>query len=174
MTHRAHPAVRQGGRKPPVRTGGFTLVELITVIVILGILSLVVLTRSSPLGGQELARMSEVRAQFRFVQLRAMKTGSVYGLICDGASYWVFNGTDPANAAARLNLPGETSSQVSLAGKSMTMTAFTYFFDGFGIPYTAYTSASVNTRLAAAAAITITAGGGSGTLTLTPETGYVP
>ena len=56
----------------------------------------------------------------------------------------------------------------------MTMTAFTCLFDAYGIPYTAYTSPSVNTKLAAPAVITITAGGGSTTLTITPETGYAP
>jgi hypothetical protein len=54
------------------------------------------------------------------------------------------------------------------------MNAFTYYFDGYGIPYTAYDPAGATTKLAAPASISITAGGNTGTLTLTPETGYVP
>ena len=175
MTQSTPPPGRQGGRTDLARAGGFTLIELITVIIILGILALVVTTRSGSLGGAELARMAEVRAQIRFVQLRAMKTGQVHGFACDGANYWAFSGNDASNATARLSLPGETSALVDMSaatGKNMSMTAFTSFFDGFGIPYTA--APSVGTKLAAPATITITAGGGTGTLTITPETGYVP
>jgi prepilin-type N-terminal cleavage/methylation domain-containing protein len=176
MTHSDPPPTRQAGRGEPLRCGGFTLVELITVIIILGLLSAALISRSGTLGGQELARMAEVRAQLRYVQLRAIKSNSVCGFACDGVNYWAFSGNDPALAANLLPLPGETGSQVSVAGKNMTMTMSVspVYFDGFGIPYTAYTSASVNTKLAASATITVTAGGSTGALTITPETGYVP
>jgi len=177
MTVSNPPPGRQGGRRAHLRSGGFTLVELITVIIILGILSAVVVGRSS-LGGSELARLAEVRAQIRYVHLRAMKTGSVHGFACDGTNYWAFTGSgnNATLAAARLALPGETGTQVSVAGKSMTMamSPSPIYFDGFGIPYTAYTSASANTRLSANATITITAGGNSRALSITPETGHVP
>lgn len=178
MTSRADPPKTRDGRSAGVRSDGFTLIELITVIVILGILAVVLTTGTGALGGRELARAAEVRAQLRFVQLKAMKTGGVYGMSFDGTNYWGFNGTDPAAAAMRLTLPGETAALISLAGKNMALalpaTPYTIFFDGFGIPYTSYASASVNTRLANPANITITAGGASAVLTLTPETGYVP
>lgn len=170
MIHSKPPPERPGGRKEPSRSGGFTLVEVLTVLVILGILSLAIVSRTGSLDGQQLARMSEVRAQLRYVQLRAMKTGSVHGIRCDATDYWAFSGSNSTNPAARLPLPGESSALVSLAGKAMTMTAFTYFFDGFGIPYTG----TATTKLAAPATIAITAGGNSGILTVTPETGYVP
>lgn len=174
MTTRTPPPLRQGGRKDSLRSGGFTLIELVTVLIVLGILSLVAISGTGTFGGTELARMAEVRAQLRLVQLRAMKSGQVYGIKCNAADYWAFNGTSPDLTSARFTLPGESNSTISLSGKSMAMTAFTCLFDGYGIPYTAYTSPSVNTKLAAPQVVTITAGGASTTLTITPETGYVP
>ena len=142
--------------------------------VVLGILSLALISNTGSLGGSELARMAEVRAQLRYVQLRALKTGQVYGVKCDTTNYWafVFNSTDPTNFNTYLTLPGETNSTISLSGKSMTMTAFTCLFDAYGIPYTAAPSAG--TKLAAPQVVTITTGGASTSLTITPETGYVP
>ena len=171
MTHGNFPPGRQDGRREPPRAGGFTLIELITVIIILGLLSMFALSRTgSSLGGAELARMAEVRAQLRYLHLRAMKTGQMHGLKCDATNYWAFSGAEPDNATARLDLPGETAALIVLADKGMTMTTFTCFFDGFGIPYNGVTP----TKLATAQPITITAGGKSGTLTITPETGHVP
>jgi len=163
-----------------LRADGFTLIELIAVIIILAILALVATSGSGTLGGSEKARAAEVRGQLRFVQLRAMKTGAVWGVRFTASTYWAFNGTDPTLEGAYLTLPGENNATITLASKDITaMTLpsgppYTIFFDGFGIPYTSYTSASVNTKLQNPAAIGIWAGGANATLTITPETGYVP
>jgi prepilin-type N-terminal cleavage/methylation domain-containing protein len=144
---------------------GFTLIELITVLIVLGLLSAVLLTNSASLNGELPARLSEVRSQLRYVQLSAMKNGVSYlTMQCDGTNYWA----QYANATTMI-LPGESSSTVSLSGKSMTMTAFNLRFDSLGIPY----DGTTGTKLASASSILITAGGTNATLTVTPETGFV-
>lgn len=168
MTQDESRARRRGQTPHTAPCGGFTLVEVITVIVIIGILSAFIATRGSTLNGDLPARMSEVRAQLRYLQLSAMKTGTSYlALQCDATNYWAYNSAD---ASKHLLLPGESSSTVSLASKNMTMDSFTIAFDRFGIPY----SGSPLVKLANNATITITAGGQSGNLYVTPETGFVP
>lgn len=180
MTTDTPPSAPQGGRKDALRSGGFTLIELITVIIILAILALVATSSSGTLGGSEKARLAELRGQLRYVQLRAMKTGAVGGVRFTATTYWAFNGTDPTLTAAYVTLPGENNATITLADKKITAITlpagppYTIFFDGFGIPYTAYDPVGVTTKLQNPAAIGITAGGASDSLTITPETGYVP
>lgn len=164
----AHGKTLRGGAAPGGgRCGGFTLIEVITVLMIIGILSALIVSRASLSSSDLNARLSEVRAQLRSLQLTAMKNGTTYLVMrCDGADYWTFNSASPST---RLLLPGETSGLVSLADKKMTMTSFIISFDANGIPYTG----DPQVKLANNATITITAAGQSGSLTVVPETGFV-
>ncbi len=150
--------------------GGFTLVEVITILIILGILAVVIapkVLRPSMAG----PRASEIAAQLRYLHLRAMKENLLsWGMKCDGTNYWAFNGTDPDAVAARNLLPGESGTSVALASKDMGMSSFTVIFDQNGIPYSPTTA----TKLANALTVTVTEGGGSATITITPETGFIP
>lgn len=162
----AHRSTAHGGKAPGgSRSGGFTLIETITVLLIVGILASVVLSRGASLNSDLPARVGEVRSQLRYLQLMTMKKGINLALTCDGTSYWAHNSTN-----ASLPLPGESSATISLADKKMQMSAFTISYDAFGIPY----SGSPLTKLTNNATISITAGGKTGTLTVTPETGFVP
>ena len=151
----------------PSPRGGFTLIELVTVIVIVGIIMALVFSRRATLNGDLMARMSEVRAQVRFVQLLAMKSATNYLTFrSDGTNYWAsYSGNNTL-----IVLPGERSATVSLAGKSMSMGNCTLSFDQYGIPY----SGSPATKLTTSTSISITAGGSTGTLVVSPETGFVP
>ncbi len=162
----AHIPARRASRH------GFTLIEIVAVLVIVGILAAVIVPRATR-PSLAAPRAAEVASHLRFLQLRAMKDKtSAWGMSCDGTSYWGFNGTDPNNAAARIPLPGEAGTVVAVAGKNMGLSVFTVLFDQYGIPY----SANPTTKLAANATLTVTdtASGGTATLTITPETGFIP
>lgn len=164
----AQRRAQRGGSTPSTSSGGFTLIEMITVLVVLAIISALITTRGSTMNTDLSARLSEVRSQLRFLQLRAMKNATPVGLQCDGTSYF-------ARYVANSNtipLPGETGATVSLAGKSMTMSSFFFSFDANGVPYTGTTPTKITS--ATNSTISITAGGQTGTLTVTPETGFVP
>ena len=162
----AHRSTTHGGKAPGrSRCDGFTLIEIITVLLVVGILSTVILTRSGSLNNDLPARMGEVRSQLRYLQLMAMKNGINLAMTCDGTSYWAHNSTNGS-----LPLPGESAALISLADKKMQMGAFNISFDAFGIPYTG----SPLVKLTNNATISITVGGKTDSLNVTPETGFVP
>jgi MSHA pilin protein MshC len=144
--------------------GGFTLIEVITVLVILGLISGYLFTNSAKLDGTLPARLSEMRAQLRFVQLTALQGGVSYvGLKCDGAEYWA-----QYSNATYILLPGESGQKVSLSAKSIQTAAFDIEFDKLGIPY----DGTSMDKLTAPASISITAAGATGAISVAPETGF--
>jgi len=156
---------------------GFTLIEMIAVVVIAGIVAAVAV--GSVMNTSQTNRVSRtnvIKNHIRYAQSTAMKRGAVWGLKCDGASYWLFRTNDPDTQANQVIIPGEDNVQISLANKNITLTAFTVFFDGNGRPYTAYTDATTNVPVAAALAVTVGSlpAGSFGTFSITPETGFIP
>lgn len=156
---------------------GFTLIELVVVLAIMGVLAFVVGSKLS--GSSSYAITSaegRIMTQYRYVQLRAMKSGSVWGIQSDGTNYWAFRGTNPNTPTMWQAFPGEDSVKVSLSELGLTMTVFTLYFDKFGIPYTSYTSPSVNTKVSDTNILNISVilSGDPATrviLRVTPETG---
>ena len=162
---------------------GFTLVEIIAILIIVGIVAAVAISSvMSTSGTGRISQESVIKNHIRFAQSMAMKrvtmTIPVWGIKCDGAAYWLFRTNLPDTPANQIVLPDESTVQVSLADKNITLTAFTVFFDGNGRPFTAYTSATVNTPVSAANPLSITVGslpaGSSGTFAIAPETGFIP
>ena len=161
---------------------GFTLIEIIAVLIIVGIVAAVAI--SSVMSTSETGRISQenvIKNHIRYAQSMAMKRGEIWGIKCDGTDYWLFRTNDPDTAANQIVLPDEESAKVTLANKNVTMTALamplTVFFDANGRPYTAYTDAATNTPVSAPLSITvdsIPAGSGTPSFNVTPETGFIP
>ena len=136
---------------------GSTLLELIAVLLIIGIIGAVVLSKTTSIDTYKLAGEKEmVKAHLRFAQTRAMNSDTNWGIYFETANtYWLFKGSTPA-VAGRIRLPGE-GDIVTLPTLTITGTPITVIFNTFGSPGTT--------------AISITTLGG--TITVSANTGFV-
>ena len=92
---------------------GFTLIEIISVLLVIGILSAVAISRMvfSHQDVDNTARVEKLKTQLRYAQSRAMNTDEIWGIEFSGTSYHLFNGGNVSNT---VHLPGEDSVNISL------------------------------------------------------------
>lgn len=163
---------------------GFTILEIIAVLVILGILVTVAVSRSGNYTAQVYTGADVLKNHLRYAQTMAMNYNpnageTIWGIKSDGTSYWLFQGVATENS---LLLPDDTQyvtgdRRVDLTAKKIRFNAgFTVYFDNFGIPYSAYTNSTTNTPLADDLIIVVTplSGSSSKSVTITPLTGFIP
>lgn len=146
---------------------GFTMIEVIAVLVILGILSAVVAVKMSGTSAVDLASQVEaVKGHLRYAQTRAMNSNMVvWGINFNSTtSYYLFQGVGSTTA---VQLPGEASATISLTAKKseLTITPVRVTFNEFGSPCDAS-----GTPLTADAAVTTS----GGTITIKKNTGFIP
>lgn len=156
---------------------GFTLVELVVVILVVGILAVSIWSRTS--SREELtlqARADQLASDIRYAQTLAMTTGTRHCLTLLPVSgppysgYALFSGSTCATSVAH---PADLTAPISLcfSGTCVSAPALTndyVQFDGLGTPYSASATA-----LNANAVLTISDGGGSKSITISPQTGRV-
>lgn len=176
-----------------IRNGrGFTMLEVLIVLVILGILAIVAVNRAIDQNAEVYAGADALKSHLRYAQTMAMNTNpttstsvaekTVWGIRGTAGAYWLFSGYDPADAATYMLLPDNDDcinpdKTINLTAKKIKLaSSFTVYFDHRGIPYTAYTSSTVNTPLAAPLAINIqplNSATPNIPITVTPLTGYI-
>jgi MSHA pilin protein MshC len=142
--------------------GGFTLIEIIMVLFILGVLSYFVATRL--FSGESLdqnAEMELIKNHLRYAQSRTMNTEKDWGISFEtgGKKYFLFNGDNPV---LPIRLPGDESSNGKMTLSAITVTnapiTVRFLSQSFGSPGTA------------TASITTTAG----IIIVTKNTGFIP
>lgn len=169
---------------------GFTLIEVIAVLIIIAVIAVVAVSRSVDYSAEVYAGADALKAHLRYAQTMAMNSNpssgaAVWGISGTVSSYWLFQGTNPAAAATYIRLPEDetflnSDRTVNLTKKKIKISfssGSTIYFDNRGIPYSAYTSASVNTPLTVALTINVQpldAATPSVAITITPQTGYIP
>jgi MSHA pilin protein MshC len=107
-------------RKLITANRGFTFIEIITVLLVIGILSAVAISRMvfSRQDVVNAARVEVMKTQLRFAQGRAMNTDEIWGIQFNGTSYHLFRNGNTSN---KVQFPGEDSVDISLpSGTNIT------------------------------------------------------
>ncbi|HPQ80594.1 MAG TPA: type II secretion system protein [bacterium] len=140
--------------------GGFTIVELIATLVVLGILAVTAMTRSF-LGQRDLDAVSRMlRSNIQLAQDLAMTNGTTYGFHARGASeYEIFDGA-PGTPAT--NPQDNRPFVVDISPVQFVGTPVDVPFFKSGSP-----------DIALDAVISLSEGGGSRTITVLQDTGLV-
>ncbi len=146
---------------------GFTILEVVVVLILISIVSVVIISRTTNIQQIDLgAQVDKVQAHIRYAHTMAMKrSDTIWGIKCDGTDYWLFKTNDPDTGSNQVRFLGEDSDKVPMPD----MNAFTLYFDKYGIPYTAYTDESINTRVSTPLLVQID----SENFNITPETGFI-
>jgi len=152
---------------PEIRSArGFTLIEAVAVLILIGILAAVAIARVTDNDADERAAENKLKVHLRHAQARAMNSDTPWGVEATGGSYSLLRIDDDGNTVAA-NFPGEEGAIDFPSGISAT---FKVFFDGWGRPHSDVPS--VDTAIDETDE-TITINIGSG-ISITPETGFIP
>jgi prepilin-type N-terminal cleavage/methylation domain-containing protein len=154
---------------------GFTLIEIVVVLVLISIIAAATFTRSITSHQINLVgEADKIRNHIRYAQSMAMKQNAMWGIGCSSNQYWLFKYEKFGDQNKPLELPGVATDKISLPDLGVSMDAFTLFFDQLGIPYK--TSPTVPVRPDNELIINIKTTATpvkKQTLSITPETGLI-
>ncbi len=149
---------------------GFTMIEVVVVLIVLAVLTPFVLSRFTTSNVELIAQADVLKSHLRYAQIKAMNDTVTWGIsLTNSTIYTLFKtGVTPPPA----NLPGDTSYTHTLTnnvtitsgvGTSITFNEWGSPVDGSGTPLTTDIT------------VTLTPSQGSAsTITITKNTGYIP
>jgi prepilin-type N-terminal cleavage/methylation domain-containing protein len=158
---------------------GFTLIEIVVVMVLVSIIATVAFTRSITTDKLNLvSRADKIQTHLRYAQSMAMKTNDVWGIFCNGSQYWLFNGYTGPEVMTGIELPGENSNVIDLADSGLAIYPFWVYFDNFGKPYNSYSGPGTNSPVLTGSPLIITIASTEDAslnrkFSITPETGLI-
>ncbi|MFW5488181.1 MAG: pilus assembly FimT family protein [Desulfovibrio sp.] len=145
------------------RETGFTFIELIAVMLILGIMAFVAIPRMFSTSQINAAAESEaLKLVLRYAQTRAMSDIVPWGVVIEANKYTLYRLTSPST---KESIPGTNSSEHTFPS-GVSATPRTIQFDPRGRP--------VNGQQVLTANQTVTVNGSGKTITITQQTGFIP
>lgn len=150
---------------------GFTLVEAVMVLGVLGVMAGIVISQINPNPYDAASEAAELKTALRFAQSLAF--AQAYLGTADQVTWGIDVGTNSYqlvrdnNPQTDVRLPGQTSAVYTLPG-GVTMSNVTVLFNFRGIPVQAGGAAETSDE-----AITVNAGGDSSTVTVIQQTGFL-
>jgi type II secretory pathway pseudopilin PulG len=141
---------------------GFTIIELISIMVIIGILGTVVASRVVDDKSESIATKDVIKSHIRYAQIMAMKSNTVCGIDFNTNTYSLFRNNSTAD---KITLPGNDGTDFPISS-SLGTASETIYFDLWGSPHT--TSVLMTT-----ATMRPTGSIGSLGITMTIDTGHV-
>lgn len=154
----------------PAKTLGFTLMEMVIVILIIGILAVVVVPSSNPSDSTLEYQARQVLNDIRYTQALSMATGQRYRWVRTSSSTYQI--LDSSGTAIALPNGGTTLTLTSgiTFGSLSNLPSNLVVFDSFGVPYT--DTSTPGTALASTASIPLSNGTLTRSVTITANTGY--
>ncbi len=158
------------------RSAGFTLTELIVMMLVIAIISAIALPRMGNAPVLVSTQAEQLAGDIRYVQTLAMTQGQRYIIsfpsatsyrILDSLGLPVVHPVSGSNAAVTLG------ANVTLALQPTTPAGNALEFDGLGVPYSVTTPATLNGPLTQPATIKLTKDTENRSVTVTQETGRV-
>ncbi len=137
---------------------GFTLIEVIAILIIIGITMAVVMNRVISTQSELISELDTVKSHLRYVQLKALNSDTgTWGISFSANSYTLqYNG-----AAATINLPSDDSNTHTYSS-GVTMTGSqTVTYNSWGSPGISNIS------------LTLSQGGATSTITIYAGTGFI-
>ena len=147
---------------------GFTLVELVGVLVLVGLLSVTAISRWDNSTISLSAQAEQIAGDIRYTQMISMTQGQRFRINFSSNRYWISNIDD----SIQITHPATNSSDVFLnTGITLNSSNSYLVFNGNGVPYS--TASLPGTTLNSNATITLTAGSETRSVEVRPETGRV-
>ena len=169
-----------------INHNGFTMLEIIMVLMITGIIAVVAVTRMSSSENNLIAASDTLASHLRLAQARAMNssvdpvTESVWGVrFISATQYHLFycatkSACDPTSAANQTVFPGAEGIVIDISRGGVQVAngaGLILAFNRFGTPYT---NANLTTILTSTRQLTIQDNNGrTTTINITPQTGMI-